>query len=126
MSPEKKAAAAAAGFSHSVRSGDLVFCSGQVGIDRDGNIPSDPEQQYGLAFAALEEVLADAGCRTADVVELTSYHTSYPEHMTPFMRLKADFLQGALPAWTAVGVASLGTPGTLVEIKAVARAAQTG
>ncbi len=121
MSTDKQAAAEAAGFSPSVRAGDLIFCSGQVGRDPEGNMPADPERQYLLAFTALEEVLANAGCLPADIVELSSYHTSYPEHMEAFMRVKAEFLQGALPAWTAVGVASLGTPDTLVEVKAVAR-----
>ncbi len=109
------------GYSDAVRSGDLVFCSGQVGLEDDGTPPLDPERQFRRAFAALERVLADAGCRPADVVDLTSFHTRYPENMGVFMKAKADFQQGAAPAWTAVGVAALGMPDTLVEIKAVAR-----
>lgn len=109
------------GYSDAVRSGDLVFCSGQVGLDEDGKPPLDPEQQFRRAFAAVARVLAEAGCQPADVVDLTSFHTRYPENMTAFMAAKAAFQQGSKPAWTAVGVAALGMPDTLVELKAIAR-----
>lgn len=115
--------AAAYGFSPAVRAGGLLFSSGQVGFDRDGTAPTDPERQYRLAFAALGEVLKANGCSAADLVELLTFHTSYPQHMEIFMKVKAGFLGGARPTWTAIGVAALGTPTTLVEIKAVARAA---
>ena len=109
------------GYSDAVRSGDLVFFSGQVGLEDDGTPPLDPDRQFRRAFAALERVLAGVGCTPADIVDLTSFHTNYPEHMETFMEAKADFQQGAKPAWTAVGVAALGMPDTMVEIKAIAR-----
>lgn len=115
--------AATYGFSPALRAGGLLFCSGQVGFDQDGTMPADPEKQYRLAFAGLGEVLKTNGCNPADLVELLTFHTSYPEHMETFMKVKAEFLGGAKPTWTAIGVAALGTPTTLVEIKAVARAA---
>lgn len=110
------------GYSDAVRAGDLWFLSGQVGLEPDGTPPADPERQYRLAFAALLEVLTTQGCIAADVVDLMTYHVDYPRHMPEFMKVKAEFQGDARPAWTAVGVAALGMPGTLVEIKAVARA----
>ena len=109
------------GYADAVRSGDLVFCSGQVGLEEDGTPPLEPERQFRLAFTALARVLAKVGCGPADVVDLTSFHTGYPEHMEVFMKAKAEFQQGSRPAWTAVGVAALGMPDTIVEIKAMAR-----
>ena len=109
-------------YSEFVRGGDLVFISGQVGTDPDGNPPADPAVQYKLAFSTLGAVLEKAGLNPVDIVDLTTFHTAYPDHMAEFMAAKAEFQGHARPAWTAVGVASLGTPGTLVEIKAVARA----
>ena len=51
---------------------------------------------------------------------MTTYHTDMAD-LGAFMEVKADYLTGDLPAWTAVGVASLGgTPGVTIEIKAVA------
>ncbi|NKZ88365.1 RidA family protein [Rhodococcus hoagii] len=109
------------GYSNAVRSGDLLFCSGQVGLEADGSAPTDPERQYDLAFATLAKLLAEHGARPSDLVELTSFHVDFPQHMTEFMAAKARFQNGARPAWTAVGVTALGMPGILVEIKATAR-----
>ncbi|MBM4479471.1 RidA family protein [Prescottella equi] len=109
------------GYSNAVRSGDLLFCSGQVGLEADGSVPADPERQYDLAFATLAKLLAEHGARPSDLVELTSFHVDFPQHMTEFMAAKARFQNGARPAWTAVGVTALGMPGVLVEVKATAR-----
>ncbi|MFC4603725.1 RidA family protein [Rhodococcus kronopolitis] len=110
------------GYSDAVRAGDLWFLSGQVGLEDDGTVPADPERQYRLAFDTLREVLQRQGCTPADVVELTTFHTDYPQHLSEFLAAKAEFQGDNRPAWTAVGVAALAMVGTLVEIKAVARA----
>lgn len=109
-------------FSEFFRAGDFVFVSGQVGHDDNGMPPADPLTQYRLAFQNLARVLADAGVTPADIVDLTTFHTSHPQNMTEFVAAKAEFQGSARPAWTAVGVAALGMPGTLVEIKATAHA----
>lgn len=114
------------GYSDAVRHGDLVFCSGQIGLEEDGTPPLDPARQFELAFETLGRVLAEAGCTPVDLLEMTSFHTNYPQHMEEFIAAKAAFQQGARPAWTAVGVAALGLPDTIVEIKVVARAGDRG
>lgn len=53
-----------------------------------------------------------------------TYLASYPQHMEEFMAAKATFQGDARPAWNAGGVERLDLPGTLVEIKAIARAAR--
>lgn len=108
-------------YSNFKRAGDLIYCSGQVGLDEAGNAPTDPAEQYRLAFDALAAVLSTAGCTPDNLVDLMSYHTSYPEHMAEFMAAKATFQGEARPTWTAVGVEKLGMPDTLVEIKAIAQ-----
>lgn len=115
------AEAAAYGFSNAVWSGDLLFCAGQVGEEADGSVPTDPARQFALAFASLGRVLAEEGLGAADIADLTSFHVGYPEHMEAFAAEKARFLGNSRPAWTAIGVAALGYPETLVEIKVVAR-----
>ena len=102
------------------QAGDLVYFSGQVGLDESGNSPTDPAEQYRLAFEALAAILHQAGCSPEDLVDLMSYHTSYPEHMEEFMAAKATFQGAGRPTWTAVGVEKLGMPETLVELKAIA------
>ncbi|MDT0577090.1 RidA family protein [Croceicoccus sp. F390] len=109
------------GYSDAVKAGDLLFCSGQVGLEADGGVPADVARQFALAFEALGKVLKANACTADDLVDLTSFHVDYPRHMAEFMAEKSRFLGHARPAWTAVGVAALGYPDTLVEIKAVAR-----
>ena len=103
----------------------FVFCSGQIGLAADGTVPAEPEQQFAAAFAALAGVLRQNGCDLADVVDLTSFHVGYPAHMPAFMKAMGEAMPGVQTAWTAIGVAGLGYPGSLVEIKAIACPAQT-
>ena len=46
------------GFCQARQAGDLLFCSGQIGLDADGAVPAQPEDQFAAAFAALSRVLA--------------------------------------------------------------------
>ncbi len=109
------------GFCQARQAGDLLFCSGQIGLDADGAVPAQPEDQFAAAFAALSRVLAQHGCTMDDVVDLTTFHVGYPANMPAFMSAMGAAMPGPQPAWTAIGVAALGYPDTLVELKAVAR-----
>ena len=46
----------------------LVFCSGQLGITRDGAIPSDCAGQAQLCFANIEAILREAGMGLENIV----------------------------------------------------------
>lgn len=102
------------------RAGDLLFVSGQVGLDDNDQPQTDPTAQYRAAFESLRKALATVGARPEDVVDLMSYHTNYPNHVQEFIAAKNEFQGDGRPSWTAVGVANLALPDTLVEIKAVA------
>lgn len=109
------------GLSEARIAGGLLFCSGQIGVEADGTVPADISRQFALAFRAVAHVLARHGCNSADLVDLTTFHVGYPDHMDAFMAAKAAFMNGASCCWTAIGAAALGYPGSLVEIKAIAR-----
>lgn len=49
-------------YSAAIRSGDLLFVSGQVGSREDGTPEPDFQQQVRLAFDNLHATLAAAGC----------------------------------------------------------------
>ncbi len=102
------------------RANGFLFCSGQIGLTADGTVPDQPADQFAAAFAALIAVLQKNGCTLADVVDLTSFHVGYPAHMQDFMKVMGQAMAGIETAWTAIGVAGLGYPGSLVELKAVA------
>lgn len=106
-------------FSQAVRVGDLVWVSGQVGLDEQGTVGEGIDAQARLAFKNLSRVLAEAGASLADVVELITFHTSMSD-IRGFAKVKAGFIPEDFPAWTAVGVRELVMPQLLVEIRATA------
>ena len=106
-------------FSQAVRVGDTVWVSGQVGIDENMQVGEGVEAQARLAFQSLERILAEAGASLADVVEITTFHTSLSE-TEGFSKVKAEFIPENYPAWTAIGTTELVLPGLLIEMKAVA------
>jgi enamine deaminase RidA (YjgF/YER057c/UK114 family) len=106
-----------------VPAGDLLFVSGQVGRAADGTVVADPAEQFATAFANLASILEQGGATLADVVDLTTYHTSMAD-LALFAEVKSRHLTAApYPAWTAIGVQELALPGLRVEIKATARLA---
>jgi 2-iminobutanoate/2-iminopropanoate deaminase len=62
-------------YSHAVAArGELVFISGQAGIDpATGQVPADFSQQARNAFENLSKVVAAAGLGMADVAKTTIY-----------------------------------------------------
>lgn len=107
-------------YAAAIRSGDLLFVSGQVGSREDGSPEPDFAAQVRLAFRNLAEVLDAAGCTLADVVDVTTFHTDPEAQLEAVMAAREEALAGApVPNWTAVGVNWLA--GFDFEIKVVAR-----
>jgi enamine deaminase RidA (YjgF/YER057c/UK114 family) len=107
-------------YSAAIRSGDLLFASGQVGSREDGSPEPEYEAQVRLAFQNLEAVLEAAGCTLADVVDMTTFHTDPENQFGRFLTVKSEiFPEAPYPNWTAVGVNWLS--GFDFEIKVIAR-----
>lgn len=118
--PGRHALYEAHGYSAAIRSGDLLFVSGQVGARADGSVEPEFEAQVRRAFANLEAVLEAAGCGFGDIVDVTSFHTDPENQMAAVMAVKAEiFADPPHPNWTAVGVTWLA--GFDFEIKVIAR-----
>jgi len=107
-------------FAPATRVGDLIWVSGQVGIDAQMRPAPGMEAQARLAFAYVKHILEAAGASLADVVELTTFHTAMQEELAAFTKVKDEFFPSAYPSWTAVGISQLAIPGLSVEIRAVA------
>lgn len=107
-------------YSAAIRSGDLLFVSGQVGSRADGSPEPDFEQQVRLAFDNLANVLKAAGCTFDDVVDVTTFHTDPANQFEAIMKVRETVIGDApYPNWTAVGVNWLA--GFDFEIKVIAR-----
>ena len=65
----KTAPAAIGPYSHAIRAGALVFCSGQLGIDPStGDLVEGIEAQTNQALRNLVSVLEACGCTVANLV----------------------------------------------------------
>ncbi|KPH06350.1 RidA family protein (plasmid) [Rhizobium acidisoli] len=108
------------GYSAAIRSGDLLFVSGQVGSRPDGTVEPDFERQVRLAFENLKATLRAAGCMLDDIVDVTSFHTDPENQFATIIAVKQEiFSKPPYPNWTALGVNWLA--GFDFEIKVIAR-----
>jgi len=108
------------GYSVAIKSGDLLFVSGQVGSRADGTAEPDFARQVELAFENLQAALNATGCTLNDIVDITTFHTEPQKQFDTFMAIKQKwFAAEPYPNWTAVGVTWLS--GFDFEIKVIAR-----
>ena len=118
--PDRHALYDAHGYSPAIRSGELLFVSGQVGSRGDGSAEPNFEAQVRLAFANLEKVLAAGGCTFDDIIDVATFHTDPENQFETVLAVKGDaFPLAPYPTWTAVGVTWLA--GFDFEIKVIAR-----
>jgi enamine deaminase RidA (YjgF/YER057c/UK114 family) len=75
-------------------------------------------EQLEQAFAHLDLYLAAAAATMGDIAELTSYHVDPRRHLDAFMAVDRH-IRSPYPAWSAIGVSELITPGALVELRVV-------
>jgi 2-iminobutanoate/2-iminopropanoate deaminase len=114
------AAPAAIGpYSHAVRAGELLFCSGQIPLDpRTGElVGTTPAEQARRCLENLSAVCAAAGTTLGRAVRLTVYMTDL-DAFAEVNEVYAGFFASDPPARAAIGVAQL-PKGAYVEIDAV-------
>ncbi|ADO75269.1 RidA family protein [Stigmatella aurantiaca] len=108
------------GYSPAIRSGSLLFVSGQVGAREDGSPEPDLKKQVHLAFENLRKILEAAGCSFEDVMDVTTFHIDAEASLPHLIEAKQKaFPQKPYPNLTAVGVTWLA--GFQFEIKVIAR-----
>ena len=111
-----------ANYAHGVEVGPdarWVFCSGQLGVARDGVVPESMEAQTRLCFRAILAILDEAGMTLADVVRLNAYVTE-ASNLGAYMRVRDEFVGAPPPASTLMVVKAFARPEFLVEIEAIA------
>jgi 2-iminobutanoate/2-iminopropanoate deaminase len=107
----------------SVDPSGLVFLSGQVAWDENGRVVgSTYADQARKAFDNVDIALEAAGTDMNHVLHVRIYvRGEVAEHLEEIAPVLAERLGTARPALTGIGVASLATPDTLLEIEVVAR-----
>ena len=107
-------------YSQEIVAGDLVFCSGQVGLDpATGELVDGLEAQAERALRNLSAVLDAAGVSWADVVKTTIFLADVGD-FAAVNAIYAKVMPDPPPARSTVGVSGL-PKGALVEVEAIAR-----
>ena len=104
-------------YSQAILSGDLVFVSGQLGMDKEGRFGKDVAEQTALALKNLEEILLASGSDLSQVVKTTCF-LAHIEDFARFNEVYARFITEK-PARSLIQAAAL-PKGSLVEIEAIA------
>jgi enamine deaminase RidA (YjgF/YER057c/UK114 family) len=102
-----------------------VFISGQVALDKDGNVVGvgDLAKQAEQVFQNLQACLASAGATFADVTKMTTFIVGYQaaRDRAVLGAVRQKYFPGTNPpASTLVGVQALASPDIMIEIEATA------
>ena len=108
-------------YSQAIASGDLVFCSGQLGLDPQTMelVDGDVAAQADRALRNLASVLDAAGVSMSDVVKTTIFLTDIGD-FAAVNAVYATFMPDPPPARSTFAVAAL-PKGAAIEIEAIAR-----
>ena len=96
-----------------------LVLSGQVGIEKDGELLPDPIDQFKQALTNIELNLKAAEMQITDLVKLTMYFTVELE-ASHRREVLSSWLKNHQPAMTMLYVAGLASPDIKVELDAVA------
>jgi 2-iminobutanoate/2-iminopropanoate deaminase len=113
------APAAIGPYSHAVRAGSLLFCSGQIPLHPDSGelVGTTAADQARQCLLNLTSVCEAAGASLKDAVRLTVYMTDLAA-FAEVGEVYESFFSDAPPARVAIGVAAL-PRGAQVEIDAI-------
>lgn len=115
----ENAPAAVGPYVHAVEKGDMVFTSGQLGLDPEtGELEEGIKAQTHRSLKNLAAVLAAAGSDFDHVVKTTVFLDNMDDFAT-VNTIYAEYFKGEVPARSCVEVAKL-PKGGLVEIEAIA------
>ena len=107
-----------------VQVGDVIYLSGQVGVDEQGDAPVSLVAQTTLAYEHVKAVLAEFGATLHNVVEETVFVTDMAQTMAQVQEVFAAraAAYGGRPdvTQTLVAVSALVDPAFKIEIKCTA------
>jgi len=100
---------------------DLIFLTGQIAMDSDGNAvaPEDPKQQTEFIFNNIEILLNEAGASIENVIKVTIFVTNM-KFFPQISEIRNKYFNECKPVSTLVEVNSLAKEGCDVEIEVIA------
>jgi 2-iminobutanoate/2-iminopropanoate deaminase len=98
----------------------MIFVTGQIPIDHDGNLVSDDvAQQARFVFERVQAILEAAGASMADVVKAQIFLTDVKD-FTVVSPIRNEFFGQSEPVSTLVEVSALVREGCKVEVEVIA------
>ena len=115
-----QAPAAIGPYSQAIQKGDLLFVSGQLGLDPvTGNlVDGGVKEQAHQIFRNIKAIITEAGFTMGNIVKATVFLADMADFVT-VNEVYASQFDSAFPARSAVAVKTLPTNG-LVEIEVIA------
>jgi enamine deaminase RidA (YjgF/YER057c/UK114 family) len=108
-------------YSHVARAGNVLYLSGQIALDKDGNLVGlgDPTAQIEQIFSNIQAILQHYGASLDDVMKTNVYLTN-PAFRAAYGEVRNRLFKAPYPASTLVTVSALAVPELLAEIEVVA------
>ena len=105
-----------------VPAGQLVFVSGQVARDAQGETvgTGDIKAQTRQTLENIKSILESAGATMDDIVKVGVYVTNVEEQYSSVHEVRAEYFKQDYPASTLVEVSALAQKDLLIEIEAIA------
>ena len=117
----KRLGAYSHGYSIAIGNAKLIFTTGQIALDTEGNVlyPDDPAKQAEFIYESLNKILQEAGATLDDVVKTTVFVTDMND-FSKISGVRNKYFKNAEPASTLIEVKRLVKDGCRVEIEVIA------
>lgn len=110
-------------YAHVVRvelgTGALLFLSGQIALDADGQVRGDMAQQTAHIMDTVGKILTAHGASFGHVINIRTFLTDMTQ-LLAYGEVRRRYLTGDRPTSTTVEVSTLFHPDALLEVEVVA------
>lgn len=108
------------GIQVSLLGADLIFVTGQIALDKEGNVISGSvEDQAEFVFQNIRTILAEAGADMSMVVKAQIFLTDISD-FSKISPIRNKYFGASEPASTLVEVSSLVKEGCRIEVEVIA------
>jgi 2-iminobutanoate/2-iminopropanoate deaminase len=109
-------------YTHVVKAGNILFISGQVGRNADGDIVGPGmREQFDQTLTNITIALKSQGADISNIAKITTYVTNMYEYQSAEVRaIRTKHFGNHKPASTSVEIVQLANPAYKVEVEAIA------